>query len=284
MSSRVGLVISTIGRTAELDELLVSLESQSHSVSAVVVADQSGGDDVNRLVTCWSGRLPVTRVVSSGGASAGRNDGVAALPPCDVIGFPDDDVWYETDTVERAVNAVEWYGGCVSGVLITEGASGRMVGADQRMPLDKRSVWGRAMEATCFFERGFFAATGGFDTSLGVGAPTPWQSGEVSDLLLRGLRLGLAVWFDPAVRVYDRAVVDAGSAAYRLKTRRYARGTGRVLRQHHEVGRCALSVAAPAAQSLYHLLRGRPRTASLKLQVLLGRAEGIAGVVLPSRC
>ncbi|MEU1567001.1 glycosyltransferase [Streptomyces mirabilis] len=275
-------MVSTIGRTAELEELLLSLESQSHPVSAIVIADQTRDHEVRRLVTRWSRRLPVTRVISSGGASAGRNDGIANLPPCDVVAFPDDDVWYQPDTVERAVHALRQHGGCVSGLLITtKGTTGRMATADHPLPLDNKSVWRRAMEATCFFERDFFSTAGHFDPNLGVGSPTPWQSGEISDLLLRGLRHNIPVWFNPTVRVYDRTPVDPDTTAYRLKARRYARGTGRVLRRHHGPARCAQSVAAPAAQSVYHLLRGQPTAASLKLQVLLGRAEGIVGAVLP---
>lgn len=279
---RVALVVPTIGRTTELDELLCSVESQSHPVASVVIADQSNGHDVRGLVARWERRLPVTRVVSCGGASKGRNDGIAALPDYDVIGFPDDDVWYQRDTVERAVGALRRHGGCVSGVLTTTvGTAGRMGTARNPRPLDKRTLWKWAMEATCFFERGYFTTVGYFDPGLGVGAPTPWQSGEISDLLLRGLRSGFPLWFDPTVRVFDRAEVNSRDTTYRLKARRYARGTGRVLRQHHEQGRYALSLAGPAVQSVCGLLRGRPHTALLKLHVTLGRAEGMVGRVLP---
>ncbi|UUU21789.1 glycosyltransferase family 2 protein [Streptomyces sp. DSM 40750] len=280
--ARVALVVTTIGRTTALDALLRSVESQSHPVAAVVIADQSGGHDVRRLVDRWQPRLPLIRVASGGGASKGRNDGIAALPDCDVIGFPDDDVWYQRDTVERAVGALRRHGGCVSGTLrTTAGTVGRMGTVEKPRPLDERTLWRWTMEATCFFERGYFTTVGNFNPGFGVGSCTPWQSGEIADLLLRGLRSGFPLWFDPAIRVYDGTEVDPGNVTYRLKARRYARGTGRVLQQHHGHGRCFRSLAGPAAQSVGELLRGRPRTALLKLHVTLGRAEGMAGRVLP---
>lgn len=275
---KVGVVITTIGREDALDRLLRSIAAQEHPVTCVVIADQSPKHQLVPLVERWRMRLPVQHVKSGRGASAGRNDGLAALPPVDVVSFPDDDVWYDRHTVQRAVAALPAPEGCVSGRLYTTlGLRARMPAKESRaFALTPRSQWLYAMEATCFFGRRYFDQAGTFDGTIGVGAPTPWQSGEISDLLLRGLQRRLPVHHDPAISVYDATGVDPFSVDYRNKARRYARGTGYVMRRHHHPGRLALALAAPAAQILVSAARGRRAEAALKSQVLLGRAEGMS--------
>jgi hypothetical protein len=150
-----------------------------------------------------------------------------------------------------------------------------------RTRLDHHSVLRWATEGSCFFEREWFTVAGEFDPHLGVGTNTPWQAGEIADLLLRGIHNGLPVWFDPSVRVHESAAVVATGAAYRLKARRYARGTGRVARRYFGPTRWARLLIAPLVQATMGLVSGRLAVCLLKLQVLLGRAEGLSGRCLP---
>src|SRR4029078_4597421 len=45
------------------------------------------------------------------------------------------------------------------------------------------------------------AGVGPFDERLGLGSGTPWSSGEELDYVLRAIRSGARVVYDPAVRV-----------------------------------------------------------------------------------
>ncbi|WP_228775669.1 glycosyltransferase family 2 protein [Streptomyces sp. NRRL B-1677] len=282
---RVGIVISTIGRPASLQRLFASLEGQKLPVSQVIVADQGTGTETASVASAWATRLPISVVTSSGGLARGRNDGLAALPPCDVVAFPDDDCWYTPTTVADAVEEITAGRMVVSGRLVTPGdmRSSRVRFGSQPLTLGRRSIWTHAVEATCFFRREFFEAYGVFNTGLGVGSPTPWQSGEGTELLWRALGRGASMGYSPRITVFDAAATAPEAAAYLRKTREYARGTGRVIRLHQSRLEFAAAIARPAGRALLSLLKLRVRAARLCLHIIIGRCEGYAGHLLPAR-
>ncbi|MCC3769106.1 glycosyltransferase family 2 protein [Streptomyces sp. UNOC14_S4] len=282
---RVGIVVPTIGRPALLQRLFASLEAQTMPVSAVVVADQSNGTETASVAAAWVPRLPVTVVNSHSGASQGRNDGLAALPACDVIAFPDDDCWYTPTTVADAIKELTADHMAVSGRLLTpdDRKPSRVRSGNQPLMLNRRSIWTHALESTCFFRREFFERYGVFNVGLGVGCPTPWQSGEGTELLWRALSQGASLGYSPRITVFDDADTTPNSAAYLRKTREYARGTGQVIRLHQSRREFTAAIARPAARGLYNLIGLRPHAARLCLHIILGRCEGYTGQLLPAR-
>ncbi|MEU3756584.1 glycosyltransferase family A protein [Streptomyces olivoreticuli] len=282
---RVGIVVPTIGRPALLQRLFASLEAQTMSVSAIVVADQSNGTETASVAAAWAPRLPVTVVNSHGGASQGRNDGLAALPACDVIAFPDDDCWYTPTTVADAIKELTAGHMAVSGRSLTPDnrKPSRVRSGNQPLTLDRRSIWTHALEYTCFFRREFFETYGVFNVGLGVGCPTPWQSGEGTELLWRAFRQGASLGYSPRITIFDDADTTPSSEAYLRKTREYARGTGRVIRMHQSRREFAAAILRPAARCSLDLLRLRLHTARLCLHIILGRCEGYTGRIFPVR-
>ncbi|MEV6863444.1 glycosyltransferase [Streptosporangium subroseum] len=282
---RVALVITTIGRPKTLDRLLHSLFEQSLPVTEMIVVDQSGETGTAEVVARWQERLPVRRVTTPRGLSAGRNAGVAALGDYDIVGFPDDDTWYAPDTIARVCEAIGGYG-VVSGMLLD--AAGRPTqlafGAEPAV-LDSATVWSQAIEATCFYTAAFMSAVGNFDEGLGAGCSTPWQSGEGTDLLLRGLRDGWSIAYDPRITVYEDnpSVPAAGTRESRLRARHVARGTGRVYRRHYGWRGRFRTLARPLGGALLSVTRAHWAEAAWHLQRLVGRLEGITGVLLPAR-
>lgn len=281
------MIVSTIGRPGFLNDLLRSVHSQTLIPSEVIVVDQSSDDGTKRIVDTWADRLPVRRLTSARGASVGRNVGVAALGKYDFVAFPDDDTSYVPDTLARAaaVLSSDTSIGAVSGRLV--GAPGRPAQlesfGDQRMRLDHRTVWTSAIEATCFFRRDFLGTVGGFDEDLGVGAASPWQSGEATDLLLRGLKAGWTVLFDPRIVVneHNADALSLDERAHRTKARRYARGTGRVFRRHYGPGAQIRIVLRPLAAAALTIACGRWTRTGWYLQRAIGRLEGLSGRLLP---
>ncbi|MCO5989117.1 glycosyltransferase [Actinoallomurus spadix] len=280
------VVVSTIGRPQLLDRLLASLHEQTLRPSDVVVVDQSDDGDTRKVVDSWMDRLPVRRSTSARGLSIGRNVGIAALGDYDFVAFPDDDTSYLPDTLAQAAAAFASAPavGAISGRLVgTPGRPAQFTSfADRRMRLDHRTVWTSAIENCCFFRRAFLRAVGGFDEDLGVGAASPWQSGEGTDLLLRGMKAGWPILFDPRIVIveYNPELPSLGERAYHVKARRYARGTGRVFRRHHGIGSQVRVVVRPLAAAALSLARGRRALALWYLQRAIGRIEGITGRVL----
>jgi glycosyltransferase involved in cell wall biosynthesis len=283
---RVAVVITTIGRPELLSHLLTSLAAQTLPPCQVIVVDQSRDDGTRTVVDVWADRLPVRRLTSNRGASVGRNVGLGALADYDFVAFPDDDSRYKPDTLANAAEALVRGSsiGAVSGRLLDlTGRPVQLTFGGRRMLLDSRTVWTSAIEETCFFRAEFIKTVGTFDEELGIGAASPWQSGEGTDLLLRGLKAGWKLVFDPRIVVYEHnpGDPDPRDRAFRLKARYAARGTGHVFRRHHGFSRQFKVVFRPLGAAILSAACGRWAQARWYLQRSIGRVEGIAGRVLP---
>jgi hypothetical protein len=279
-SPSIGLAVTTVGRPA-LQDLLRSIEHSAYRPEVVGIANQ-GGRPLDLSPSDYS--FPVRVVESSGGASRGRNDAVAALGcDVDVIGFPNDHSQYDVECLGRVATAFASSPDADAvACSLVEGTTTRFeLPASGR--LDRMTVW-RAIEPAMFVRRQAFERLGGFREDLGTGCPSPWQSGEGTDLLLRILEAGGAVESRPDIEVTgagERRDLDADRLV--AKHRGYARGTGFVYRVHpYPLWVRARIVIAP-------WLRLRRHDPSLRLSLRLalarslGRAEGLAGRALPSR-
>ena len=226
--------------------------------------------------------FPLHVLRSEGGASRGRNDGLAALDPaCEVVAFPNDDSTYDPGTTAAVLS-------CFAGPHPPAAVACRLLdprGERLRLPppgtlLTRRTVW-RAIEPATFFARGTLDRFGGFRPDLGTGSPSHWGSGEGTDLLLRVLAGGGRVVARPDITVHGagerRGLDEDGLVA---KHRAYARGTGYVYRLHgygwyHRLR----TLAGPLVKAATHDddLRLSLRLARARS---LGRLEGLSGRVL----
>jgi GT2 family glycosyltransferase len=115
---------------------------------------------------------------------------------------------------------------------------------------------------------------GPFDERLGVGAGTPWNSGEETDYLVRAARLGTPGIYDPGCIVHHRRPVwsDRGS---RNRALTYGRGIGFVLRKNRAgVGIVARFLLRPLGGAFLAGLLCRWRKAGFHIAVFRGRLSG----------
>jgi len=198
---RFDLVAATVDRTAPLEALLASLEAQTHTAFRLVVVDQNADDRVSPLLHAHP-RLEVLHLRSQRGLSRARN---AALPhlDADLVAFPDDDCVYRPDLLARVAARFATDDGL-------DGLTGRAVDADgtadpswrdDAAVLDPSNLWNRVISFTIFLRRAVVTGVGAFDERLGLGSGTPWSSGEELDYVLRAIRSGARVVYDPAVTV-----------------------------------------------------------------------------------
>jgi len=277
---RIGLVCSTIGRAESIDDLLGSLHGQSRLPAQVVIVDQGDRDDVRVVVKRWEDRLPVQHIPCDGrGLSHGRNRGLDALEEIDVIGFPDDDLFYPPGLLELLHGKFAANTGLagVCGRVVFRGASGsRMHSAPIAQALDRTTVWALAMEGAMFVRSNVIASVGKFDETLGVGGSTRWQSGEGTELLIRALDAGLPIEHHPDCIVEENDPrVFLTRQEYFAKSRRYARGTGRVHRMHYSWTSRARIIYRPLGAALLALARWDIDEVKRYGYVALGRAEGV---------
>jgi hypothetical protein len=277
---RLGLAITTVGRPA-LHRLLESVTDSTLLPLMVTVANQSGRD----LQLETSGLPFDVRVVdSSGGASRGRNEAVAALgSSVDVIGFPNDDSTYPRTCLEQVADA---FGSTpdVQGLAcsLVESGRPRFVLPDDGA-LDRYTVW-RAIEPAMFLRRGTFEEVGGFREDLGTGCRTPWQSGEGTDLLLRVIEQGGVVSSRPDIAVIGQGERrDLDTSSLLAKHRGYARGTGYVYRIHPYPSWVRARILAAPWLRLRRLDPSLKLAARLALARSVGRAEGLAGRTFSTR-
>jgi hypothetical protein len=69
---------------------------------------------------------------------------------------------------------------------------------------NRRNVVRIGIEYTIFARAAVFAAAGPFDEALGVGAGTPWGSGEAADFLLSAIEARQTVVYTPEIYVHPR--------------------------------------------------------------------------------
>jgi glycosyltransferase involved in cell wall biosynthesis len=229
----LSLVVCTIGRVHELQRLLSSLEEQSFQSFEVVLVDQNPDDYLANIIAAYSSKLSLKQLRSQPGLSKARNVGLRSAKGA-VVGFPDDDCWYGATTAAHVMRffAKEPHFDVLLGRTVDEDGV-ETVSPFRRSsgPGTRSNVW-RSGNSNTLFARSETARQLGFDEALGVGAATPFKSGEESDFLLRALAAGKRIYFDHDLLIHHAAVHAESEAAHLERARSYSTGFGYVLRKH----------------------------------------------------
>ncbi|MDO5484642.1 MAG: glycosyltransferase [Desulfovibrionaceae bacterium] len=282
---RFALLVTTLGREAEMRRLLASLSAQTCQNFHVYVGDQSNGS-LSALWAAFGDRLPMTVLpMDSKGVSAARN---ALLRACaadswDIVAFPDDDCWYPPDLLARmgawfasqsGADALltGWRTGPKSGPESEPGAgSGEEPGAAPPQP-EYVSLYGafrRAETYVQFYRRAAVERIGCWDETLGPGTGLPWGCGEDTDYLLRALRAGLHIIRDSTLTVYHPAVRLTPPNAQRWRA--YGRGRMYLLHKH---GLPLWFRLANIVYPLLCILKEHPRNWQYRWHMFCGRLGG----------
>jgi GT2 family glycosyltransferase len=262
------LVVATVGRTEELGRFLDSLAAQGYPDVRAIVVDQN--EDA-RLDAVVEGRpFPVERIRSGKGLSRARNAGLT-LVEADLVAFPDDDCVYPPGLLARVAARLDADAGLAGLTGRAEDRHGRSAASwrHDHVILTDDNLWNRAISFAIFLRRDIVEAIGPFDEELGLGSNRPWASGEETDYVIRAVRAGARLEYDPSlvvehdIRVDDAHVGarDGASVGYLLRKHRYPLPV--IVRMFvRPIGGAALSLLhRDVAQSKYQLatLRGRLR-------------------------
>lgn len=281
---RLSLLCCTIGRTDKLGRLLDSLASQTARDFELVVVDQNAPGMLDPVLAPYARGLDIRHVRSERGLSRARNVGLAHCR-AKLVAFPDDDCWYPDTLVETVVALFEANSatGVITGRTV-DGAGadslGLFLGADAA--ITKSNVWLSGNSNSLFIRTDLARKIGGFDETLGVGATTPFKSGEETDFLLRALATGARGTYRHDLRVHhDQAPVGGAGGVARAQD--YARGFGRVLRLHdYGAPYVAMRVIRTSARAALALATGDMATARYKALWALGTFRGFVAP-LPAR-
>ena len=269
----ISLIICTLGRTTLLQRLLSSLRVSTIAPLEILVVDQNQPGFLDVVLAEFSD-LPVTRVTSEKGLSRARNVGLA-MTRGDIVAFPDDDCWYPVNVLSRVQDFFEAEPGCSLLTGRTTDASGA-TSVSPHLPkeaeITRANVFKAGNSNGMFVRRTLAQMVGGFDEMLGVGAPSPYQSGEETDFVLRCLRACNVGHFDPTLVVHhDQA--DADVSRHLGRVQGYSAGFGRVLRKH------GYSWTLLAARIARAMIRATICAAQLDFEGALHRRAWIVGTL-----
>ena len=227
------LIVCTVDRFDQLERLFKSLKDQRNAVFEVVLVDQNDDDRLKAPVEAFSQFFPIRHIRSARGISRARNNGMAVAGG-DYVCFPDDDCWYEPDTIEIA-------GGLFAAHPDLSIVTGRTLDAagmpsvsptgDERLAITRRNYLNCGNSNSIFVRRSALAAIGGFDENLGVGSDSPFQSGEEADFLLRSIAVGQSLMYFPNLIVHHDQVTSEIGPKQIERARKYGRGFGALMRK-----------------------------------------------------
>jgi glycosyltransferase involved in cell wall biosynthesis len=255
------LLVATVGRVDELDNLLASLDAQTYRCFRALVIDQNEDDSVPRVLARHTS-LPAELHRSPKGLSRARN---AALPRvrADVVAFPDDDCVYPHDLLAR-----------VAARLGAEPQLAGLVGRDDRGTwpttpglLTRTNLWSRAISFTIFLRAPLVEQVGSFDERLGL----PASSGEEIDYLIRAIDVGARIEYDPSLVVHhdatERPLAEVGA--------RDGHSIGYMLRKHrYPLTAVARMLVRPLGGALLAAAHGDGTSARFHAATLRGRISG----------
>jgi glycosyltransferase involved in cell wall biosynthesis len=268
------LVVATVDRVAELERLLVSLETQAHKAFRVLLVDQNEDDRLDPILRDERPFI-LERLRSERGLSRARNVALRDVRG-DLVAFPDDDCVFAPDLLERVAqrfaNDAALDG--VTGRAIDElGHSSRSWARDPAR-LTRENLWNRAISFTIFLRAPLVARVGSFDEELGLGAATPWASGEEIEYLVRALAAGARIEYDPTI-VVTHPDKRMSSKALRSLGNRDGASVGYILRKHGYPKRLVGAMfIRPIGGALLALARRDRAQAGFHLSTLRGRLLG----------
>jgi len=263
------LVVATVGRTDELARFLDSLANQEYAAVRVIVADQN--EDM-RLDPVISGRpFRIERIRAPLGLSRARNAGLA-LVEADLVAFPDDDCVYPPGLLARVAQRLgpeSRLAGLTGRAADASGASGAAWKGEGALLTDD-NLWNRGISFTIFLRRGIVETVGSFDEELGLGSGTTWSSGEEIDYLIRAVRAGASIEYDPSLVVtHDVRADDAPIGA------RDGASVGYLLRKHGYPLRVIFRMLVrPLGGAFVSLLRFDHGRSGYYVATLRGRIRG----------
>ena len=277
----ISLIVSTMGRVAEIGALFDSLLADASAAFEVILVDQNGDDRLSALVAEYAPRLALRHLRSARPhANAGRNLGLRHARG-DLVGFPDDDCVLPPGAlaqVRAAFDADARLAILTCPAAAPEGGLGSGRWNMVAGPITRENVWTSVIEFNLWLRQDVALALGGFDEVMGPGAR--FGSAEGNDLVCRALAAGHVARYEPSLRVIhpDKRLTPEAVA----RAERYGLGLGFALRRHAvPAGTWLPFLYRPLGGIVVSVLRGRGLNARYYLATLRGRLAGFRALALP---
>ena len=226
--------------------------------------------------------MRITHVKAARGLSSSRNKGLT-LARGSIVAFPDDDCYYPPSLLEQVRHRfacfpdLDFLTGRTTDSANRESLSSFLKKDSQ---IDRWNVWKSGNSNTVFIRRSLLESGLVFNEELGVGASSPFKSGEETAFLLEALAQDYCGRYFRDIIVYH----DQVGTTDQRRARGYARGFGQVLALYHYPRvYVALRLIRPALRAALSLACLKPRLARYKLSWVLGIYEGYTGTLWDNR-
>jgi GT2 family glycosyltransferase len=268
------LVVATVGRVQELGTFLDSVGAQSFGTVRVLVVDQNEDDRLAPVVADRPFEIVHLRSEPAG-LSRARNAALGRVAG-DVVAFPDDDCTYPAGLLDRVARQLAEDPALdgLSGRSVATDGSASASWKDDAALLTDDNLWNRVNSASLFLRRAVVERVGRFDERLGLGSGEPWSSGEEIDYVVRAIRAGARIAYDPSLAITHDAPEPDAEAMCALRFRDGA-SIGFVLRKNSYSPRVVAGMLVrPLGGAALALVRLDPARARLHLATLRGRVTG----------
>lgn len=269
----LSLIQTSQNRRKELLRFIDSLNNQENidfSNIQLIFLDQ---DSNKELFDCLNSKVDFTYIqIPPSSLSHARNIGLKYVKG-EYIAFPDDDCWYEKNTICQVVKLLE------SGKY--QGITGK--GTDEKGELtsifpQKASLLTRqkrcaAISYTLFLK---YDASILFDENMGVGSPYGIGAGEETDYLLSLMeKRNYRIYYDPSIIIHHPTsdIYDKDSILKRSYS--YARGAGYLMQKHSfPISYKIKQFIRPLGGIIIHFLKFDFFACHKSYLILKGRLEG----------
>ena len=169
---QLSIIISTINRQIELENLLSSIENFVNNITfEVIIIDQNPAGFLDKLLNRFKENLNIThQLVAFRGLSKAKNYGVK-IAKGEFLSFPDDDCVLFPDTYTNALHILKTenvdlvFGRCID----SYGNDSVLNFKKVNYKLNKKNMLGGFVEATGVFHKSIFEKGFYFDENMGSG-------------------------------------------------------------------------------------------------------------------
>ena len=264
------LIVATVDRVEQLEQLFASLDRQTHRRFRLLLVDQNEDDRLDRLLRSHSS-LNVHQLQSTRGLSRARNVALSHVG-ADLVAFPDDDCTYPPDLLERVARrfAEDASLDGLTGRAVDESGHSSPSWERAAARLTRDNLWNRAISFTIFLRASVLEDVGSFDEQLGLGSDRPWSSGEEIEYLVRAVDHGRRIEYDPELVVFhDEKISPRGVGG------RDGASIGYILRKHgYPIATVGKMFIRPLGGAIVALARRDRARAGFHVATLRGRVRG----------
>lgn len=269
----LSLVQTSQNRRKELKRFLASLNSQKgidFKDIQLIFIDQGDNKDIFEDINPSIDFMYIKSSPCS--LSKARNIGLRYVKG-EYVGFPDDDCWYEKDTLYRVMDYLSKgkYQGITGKGTNENGELTSKFLATASVLTQTHSC--AAISYTLFF---VFKKDLFFDENMGVGSPYNIGSGEETDYLLNLMeKYHFDVYYDPSIVIHHPTNSIYDWQTIKRKTYSYARGGGYLMQKHSfPTSYMLLQFLRPCLGLIVNLFRFDVKASIRSYLNLKGRIEG----------